>query len=113
MSAITRSLQTVSPVAITGALGTTEAITLVAMNAQTYAGGIIYIPAGSSLTSLTFYAAWADGEDFVAMVDHDGEAVSLTVEAGKCYPLPIATYGAALLKLVGNASGTIHLTLVG
>lgn len=80
-----------------------------------YASGRIYVPAGSSLTTLTFYdAPYAEGT-FVASYDDAGTpaAITLTVSAGKSYPIPAKLYGAGAIKIVGNAAGTVDVSLKG
>lgn len=75
------------------------------------AGGVYRIPAGSSITSLTWYASEAIGGTFAAAYDEDGVAVTQTVSHTKTYAIPSALFGAASLKAVGDASGTIYVHL--
>jgi len=75
--------------------------------------GFIQVPAGSSLTSLTWYTAEVTGGTYLAAYDETNSAISQTVAAGQSAQLPVALAGARFLKAVGNAAGTIHLSLKG
>jgi hypothetical protein len=78
-----------------------------------FALGMVYVPAGSSLTTLTWYAAEKAGGTYTAAYDELGNAVVQTVAAAKCYQVPVALAGAAALKIVGNAAGTVDVVLKG
>ena len=80
-----------------------------------YAGGRIYVPAGSSLTSLTFYDAPSTDGDFIASYDDAGTpaALTLTVSAGKSYPIPAKLFGAGAIKILGDSDGIVHVCLKG
>lgn len=80
---------------------------------QGMAGGMIYVPSGSSITSLTFYAAHTKGGTYFQIYDADNAAVSRTVAAGRSYSLPEECYGARFLKFVPNADGTVYFTPIG
>lgn len=73
------------------------------------AGGRILIPSGSTITSLTWLESH-DGETFVSCYDADGNAVSQVVAAGRSYPIPDAVFASGILRAVGDADGTIHVT---
>ena len=80
-----------------------------------YASGRIYVPAGSSITTLTFYdAPYAEGT-FIASYDDAGTpaAITLSVGAGKSYPIPAKLFGAGAIKMVGDAAGTVDVSLKG
>jgi len=77
-----------------------------------FEAGEIHVPSGSSLTSLTWHSSH-DGTTYVAAQDAAGSPVAQTVAAGKAYPMPAALAGCKWLKAVGNADGTVHLTLKG
>lgn len=98
-----RTITAVVPV--TTALNTTPPIGL-----RGQADGRLGIPAGSAITALTFYDALERDGTYFASQGDDGP-VTLTVEAGKSYPLPEALVAAAWIKIVANAAGSIHLTL--
>lgn len=75
------------------------------------AGGQLYVPTGSSLTTLTWHTAENDGGTFLPAYDADGVAVTQTVTAAGSYPFPTALFGCAALKITGNADGTVHVNL--
>lgn len=80
-----------------------------------YAGGRIYVPAGSTITTLTFYDAPSEDGTFLASYDDAATpaAITLTVSAGKSYPIPPKLFGAGAIKMLGNAAGTVHVCLKG
>lgn len=75
--------------------------------------GVVFVPSGSAITSLNIYCGW--GEDAASMLPlYSGASqVSLTVAAGRAYALPSDIFGAISLALVGNAAGTVRVTMVG
>lgn len=78
-----------------------------------YAGGVLYVPAGSSLTSVTFYVADSKGGTYLPLYDQAGLAVSMGVSASRAYEIPTAVFGAAFIKIIGDASSddqTAYLT---
>lgn len=97
-------------ITITASVATCEAV-----DYQGSAGGEIYVPAGSSLTTLTFHVARKPEGTFHAA--YDGEAppaaVTLTVAAEQAYPIPDAIFGAGAFKMVGNTTGSVTVTLKG
>jgi hypothetical protein len=84
---------------------------------KSWAGGRIIIPAGSSITELTFYegpsfgkkTALTDPEIFIHCVDVE----TLVVEAGKSYELPTALFGCHAIVIVGDAEGDVTVRLKG
>lgn len=78
-----------------------------------FAGGMIFVPVGSSITSLTWYAAESPGGTYLAANDEDGNAITQTVAAEAAYQLPLALYGCRALKAFGDAAGTILISLKG
>ena len=78
-----------------------------------YAGAIVFVPTGSSITTLTWYVAEKAGGTYLAAYDEDGVAVTQTVAAAKAYALPAALYAARALKAVGDAAGTIAISVKG
>ena len=75
---------------------------------ERFAGGIIEVPTGSSITTLTFHHATVTGGTYYPLYDSDGNAVTMTVVAGRSYIQPAALNQASHLKAVGNAAGTIN-----
>lgn len=104
---IARAYQELPDIAITAALSTTYS-----MDFRKWAGGNVMIPAGSSITTLTFYSSLDDG-NFIPLYDSNASAVSLTVVASGSYPLPDAVFGCGDIKMVGNAAGNVDILLKG
>ncbi len=93
-------------VAVTDVLATTGAIPY-----QGFSSGEVHIPSGS-ITSLTWSVSH-DGTTYFSAYDSAATpaAVTQTVGSGKAYPIPAALAGARFLKAVGNAAGTIYVSL--
>jgi hypothetical protein len=90
-----------------------------------FASGKIYIPTGSPITTLTFYAlsgvagqpldtnvpyAPADA-DWTQVADKNDALISRTVQAGRNYPLPDELFGDGTVQIVANAAGNVDLAL--
>lgn len=76
--------------------------------------GMVYVPDGSSITTLTIHAAPDVGETYEPLWDNGTpSAVTITVAANRANPLPDECFGAGALKLVGNVAGTIQISLKG
>ena len=78
-----------------------------------YAGGMVFVPSGSGLTTLTYYAAEKPGGTYLAAYDAEGTAITQTVQAERCYPIPTDLYGARAIKITGNTDGTVLVSLKG
>lgn len=78
-----------------------------------YAGGIVFVPSGSSITTITWYVAEKPGGTYLVLLDDSGGSIVQTVAAGYAYALPAALFGARAAKAVGNAAGSVALTLKG
>lgn len=104
--AITRTQQPQETVALTDAVGTTQEI-----DYSKYADGSIRIPAGSSITSLTFHGAATRGGTFAALYNASNAAVTRTVAAERIYAIPDECRGLAAIKIVANVAGTVGLSL--
>ena len=105
------------------AVGTTEA-TSDEIPYEEWSSGEVFIPTGSTITSLTWYAAYrqrnqpsgtvpSPAPTYLPAQDSAGAAVTQTVAATKCYPIPVALAGCAAIKCVGNAAGTITVCVKG
>ena len=77
-------------------------------NAQS---GMVYVPAGSSLTSLTWHASLFEEGPYIAADDSAGAALVQTVAAGQAHPIPAALQGAMFLRITGNVAGEVGYTL--
>ena len=76
-----------------------------------FESGMIFVPAGSSLTTLTWYSSHtSENSDMLPAYDSAG-AIVQTVAAGRSYPIPESLKGTRYLKATGNASGAISCTL--
>ena len=76
-------------------------------------GGVIYVPSGSTLTTLTPYVAYASGGTFYPLYDESGVAVVIAVAESRAFPIPAAAFGAMALKFLGSGSGTIFVSVKG
>jgi hypothetical protein len=76
---------------------------------------VVYVAAGSSVTSLTAHAApdheSSDLDAYEPLYDVSG-AVAITVAADRAYRLPDTFYGIRSLKFVSNADGTIIMSFM-
>ncbi len=102
---------TFQTVAVTTALSTTQEIPF-----GNFTTGRVYVPVGSGITSLTWYDNYVPGGTCLASQDGAlpaAAAIVQTVAAGKSYPIPFDLVGAVALKAVGNAAGTIYVSLKG
>ena len=100
-------------VTITSHTVSTTAATTDEIKFGPYAGGMISIPVGSSITTLTWNTADEPGGTYLPASDEGGAAITQTVSAGKAYQIPTALYGAHAIKPVVNSAGTVGLSLKG
>jgi hypothetical protein len=75
-----------------------------------YAGGQVFVPAGSSITTLVWYGSH-DGVTYLAVQDGAGNAITSSIAASKNCLIPAACFACAFLKATGNEAGTINLSL--
>lgn len=68
-------------------------------------GGEVRIPAGSSITSITWWSCDTDTGTFLACYDSANAAVTQTVAASRAHSLPASLIGRGFLKGVTNADG--------
>lgn len=75
--------------------------------------GMVSVPAGSSLTTLTWHSSLASNGTYLPAFSSAEvpAAVTQTVSAGKAYPIPVDLFGARFLKITGNAAGVVGVTL--
>jgi len=76
-----------------------------------WAGGMVYIPAGSSMTTLTWHACETEDGTYLAAEDAASSAVTQTVAASQAHPIPVALAGARFIKATANAAGVMGVTL--
>jgi len=105
-----RLSRTSAAVTVTDAVATCEEISY-----GSYAGGFVFVPASSGITTLTFWVAEKLGGTYVAAYDQFNVPITLTVSntTARGYALPTALYGAIGVKIVGDAAGTVKLSLKG
>ena len=73
--------------------------------------GVVYVPAGSSLTSLTWHASLSEDGPYVAAEDASSAALVQVVAAGQAHPIPAVLEGAMFLRVTGDVAGEIGYTL--
>ena len=81
------------------------------INFDSFASGMVHVPVGSSLTTLTWHASTKIDGAYLAAEDAASAAVTQTVAAGQAHPIPVALNGARFLKITGNAAGVVSVTL--
>ncbi len=106
MPSITRFNDTDKTISIDTVLADAEVI-----HFEGFSGGMIFVPAGSALTSIAWYACATVDGTYLPIYNGLGTAVTSTVAASEAIPLPAACFGALFLKGVGNADGTVGLSL--
>jgi hypothetical protein len=74
-------------------------------------GGMIRVPTGSPITTLTWWATEEIGGTFAPAYDQDNVAVTQTVAQTRIHEIPAALFGAAAIKAVVNAAGTVYVNL--
>lgn len=84
---------------------------------ETVAGGRIYIPSDSNITTLDFYDSYKKGGAYFVSMDGSSmtapAAIQLTVAAGQSYLIPEALFGCGAFKMVGDAAGTVYISRKG
>ena len=90
---------------------TTSATTTPEILIEGAASGEVFVPTGSPITTLTFHAAMNTGGTYTPMYDASGVAVTQTVAAARAYPLPAIAFGAATIRIVVNAAGSVGICL--
>ena len=73
----------------------------------------VFIPTGSTITSLTYHAAPKPGGTYLPLQTDAGVAVVQTVAATKAYDTPAALKGCGAVKIVANAAGAVEISLKG
>lgn len=75
--------------------------------------GMVSVPSGSGLTTLTWHASDVEGGTYLPAFSSAAvpAAVTQTVSASKVYPIPSDLNGARFLKITGNTAGVVGVTL--
>ena len=76
-----------------------------------FATGMVLVPDGSAMMSLTWYVSTAIDGSYIPANDATGSAVTQTVAAGEANPIPVALAGARFLKILGDEDGVVSVTL--
>jgi hypothetical protein len=105
---VTNQAYSVSVASLVVATAVTGSGTIKYENARS---GVVYVPAGSSLTSLTWHASLAEEGPYMAADNEAGAAIVQTVAAGQAHPIPAAMQGAMFLRVTGDVAGEIGYTL--
>lgn len=92
-------------VAVTAAVGTTGEVEF-----RDYRAGMVFVPAASSITTLTFHVAPKAGGTYLPLYTAAGAAVALTVAHTRAYALPAELAGCRAFKMVGNAAGNVEVS---
>jgi len=92
---------------------TTSETTTPVIDKRGFAGGSVQVPAGSSITTLTFYGDHDGSDTFGALYDNLGAAVTLTVAASRVTQLPDALFGVPYIKIVADAEGDVTISWCG
>lgn len=77
------------------------------------AGGIVFVTAkDATATTLTWYVSDVSGGTLYPASDSSGNALTLTIAAGKAYEIPGALYGAVeIIPVTNAATATLSVTL--
>ena len=84
-----------------------------AINYGDFEKGMVSVPTGSSLTTLTWHASGSEDGTYLPALSSAAvpAAITQTVSGGKVYPIPDDLRGARFLKITGNADGVVGVTL--
>ena len=91
-------------------IGTTTAATDALLFGE-FTMGMIHVPAGASVATLTWYTCATEKGTYLAAYDEHGLAVTQTVAAERAYPIPLSLAGAAFLKPVGDVAQEASVVL--
>ena len=75
-----------------------------------YSGGLVALPAGSSITSIKYYISPTETGTYLPLYS-GGSQISTTVAAERVFALDGAVKGAAFIKLIGDQAGSVDLHL--
>jgi hypothetical protein len=70
---------------------------------------VVFIPAGSSITTLTFLVAPEPGGTYLPHYVTTS-ATTMTVQGGRAYQLPTTLSGVRAVKITVNAAGTVDIS---
>lgn len=75
--------------------------------------GEVRVPAGSSITTLTWWSCDEPGGTYLPCYDSANAAVAQTVAGTRAHSLPSALIGRNYLKAVANAAGSVTIVTKG
>jgi hypothetical protein len=78
--------------------------TATAINFKDFVGGSVEVPAGSSLTTITYWACMTEDGTYLALYDKNNNPVTQTVAAERIYALKDEVFNCAFIKMTGNAA---------
>ncbi len=80
-----------------------------------FVGGRVYVPTGTSHTTLTFYDSDDDGTTWYEAWDDAATPAVLTrtVAAGKSYPIPDALFAAERIRIKSDSAEDVQVVLKG
>lgn len=81
-----------------------------AINYSDFEKGMVSVPLGSGLTTLTWHSSETEAGTYLPAYNATG-AIAQTVTAGRVYPIPTELSGARFLKITGNVAGVVAVTL--
>lgn len=94
---------------LTAVIGTTAVVD----GWQRQVGGMIQIPSGSSITTLTWYTSH-NGTDYARAQKDGADWAAVAVDASsesKSIDIPAELYGARHIKVLADATGTVGCSL--
>ena len=82
---------------------------------EDFAGGLIFIPNGTSINSLKFDVAPEPGGTYERLYNSSNAEVAITAAADRSYPLPDELFGAGAFKIITNSitAETVKVSLKG
>jgi hypothetical protein len=89
----------------------TVAASSTAINYEDSNSGMVYVPVGSTITTLTWHASTSINGAYLAADDAAGAALVQTVAAGQAHPIPAALSGARFIKITGDVAGVVGITM--
>lgn len=92
---------------------TTSEVTTPVIEKRSFGSGSIRIPAGSPITSITFYGDHVSSGVFGAAKNEEQTALVIAVAAGEIHPLPLTLLGVPFYKMVTNAAGNVTVFHIG
>ena len=90
---------------------TTSLSTTARIEFGSFSTGLILVPAGSGIGTLTFYACATVDGTYLPVYTYDGTAAVITVTAGRAYEFPPGVYATRYMKILADAADTVTITV--